>query len=104
MLPDFLANKYEHLKLLSRSHFSSVYLAIQKSLGRKVVIKTLLSWSATDDKANRRFEREGRILAHLDDPGVVKIFDFGKEQDTTFIVSEFVEGKSLKEILKRGKN
>lgn len=102
MLPDFLANKYEHLKLLSRSHFSSVYLAIQKSLGRKVVIKTLLSWSATDDKANRRFEREGRILAHLDDPGVVKIFDFGKEQDTTFIVSEFVEGKSLKEILETG--
>lgn len=99
MLPDFLANKYEHLKLLSRSHFASVYLAIQKSLSRKVVIKTLLSWSSTDDKADRRFEREGRILAHLDDPGVVKIFDFGKEQDTTFIVSEFVEGKSLKETL-----
>jgi serine/threonine protein kinase len=102
MLPDFLVNKYEHLKLLSRSHFASVYLAMQKSLGRKVVIKTLLSWSVTDDKANRRFEREGRILAQLDDPGVVKIFDYGKEQDTTFIVSEFVEGKSLKEILENG--
>ena len=103
MLPDFLVNKYEHLKLLSRSHFSSVYLAIQKSLSRKVVIKTLLSLSSTDDKANRRFEREGRILAHLDDPGVVKIFDFGKEHDTTFIVSEFVEGKSMKEILETNK-
>lgn len=99
MLPDFLLSKYEHRKLLSRSHFSSVYLAIQKSLGRKVVIKTLLSRSETEDKVNQRFEREGRILAQLDDPGVVKIYDFGQEQDTTFIVSEFVEGKSLKEIL-----
>ncbi len=111
MLPDFLLNKYIHQKLLSRSHFSSVYLAIQKSLGRKVVIKTLLSRRIDpsskrpdsgieiEDKANLRFEREGRILAQFDDPGVVKIYDFGQEQDTTFIVSEFVEGKSLKEIL-----
>ncbi len=99
MLPDFLINKYEHQKLLSRSHFSSVYLAIQKSLSRKVVIKTLLSRGEAEDKVNLRFEREGRILAQLDDPGVVKIYDFGQEQDTTFIVSEFVEGQSLKEIL-----
>ncbi len=99
MLPDFLKEKYDPIKLLSRSHTVAVYLAIQKLLERKVVIKILALRTGTEDKAIKRFEREGKILAQLDDPGVVKIFDFGKEQDIAFIVSEFVEGKSLAEFL-----
>ncbi len=99
MLPEILGPKYEVLNLLARSHFSTVYLGIQRPLGRKVLIKILAPHIAENETLRRRFEREAKILAALDDPGVVKVYDFGQEKGTAFIISEFIEGKTLKEVL-----
>ncbi len=103
MLAEELLLKYEILETLSHSYFSTVYLARQKSLDRKVVIKVIAPQIANDETAMRRFVREAKILADLDDPGVVKIYDFGRESGFAFLVSEFVEGETLEGILEREK-
>ncbi len=103
MLPESLAEKYEILETLASSHFSTVYLALQKPLGRKVIVKVIAPHIAESETATKRFEREAKILANLDDPGVVKIYDYGQEKGEPFIISEFVEGENLTQVLEKRK-
>ncbi|MEO0102156.1 MAG: hypothetical protein ABIK81_00430 [candidate division WOR-3 bacterium] len=69
LLPKSCLSKYEIEKTLSRSHFATVYLAIQKPLNRKVIIKVIAPQITQSEGAIKRFEREAKILSELDDPG-----------------------------------
>jgi eukaryotic-like serine/threonine-protein kinase len=92
---------YEIKKLLGRGGMGEVYLAHDARLNRQVALK-FLSVSLRDDKNRlRRFEREAFAASALNHPNILTIYEFGAENETPFIVTEYVEGKTLREALSR---
>ncbi len=79
---------------------ADVFLARDLLLDRPVAVKVLFSSFATDPSFVERFRREAQAAANLSHPNIVNVFDWGEEQGTYFIVMEYVEGRSLAEILK----
>ena len=87
---------YEVKRTIGRGGMATVYLAIQQSLEREVVLKTL---DTTNDESGDFFERflkEGRIIASLRHPHIVTIFDIGTADDLVYISMEYVEGGDLR--------
>ena len=72
-----------------------VYRARDPRLGRVVALKVLPAEFAADPERLRRFEHETRVLSGLNHPHIVTVFEVGREDSTTYMVMEFVEGKSL---------
>src|SRR6185436_4139912 len=71
-------------------------------LGRDVAIKLLSPELAADPQALARFEREGRAVAALSHPNIVALYDVGREGDTAYVVTELLEGATLRERLQKG--
>ena len=66
-----LGDDFEIVRRLGRGSMATVYLAKEKALGRLVAVKVLLPGRARDETARRRFEREAKVLASLNHPGIV---------------------------------
>jgi serine/threonine-protein kinase PpkA len=81
---------------------SSVYLAIQESLDRRVALKVLAPNLAADPTFSKRFIKEGKIVAKLSHPHIVTIYDTGVHQDHFYIAMEYLEAGTLKERIKAG--
>jgi serine/threonine-protein kinase len=77
----------------------AVYRGRDPRLGRDVAIKILLPDSARDGDALARFEREARAIASLSHPNVLSIFDYGNEAGTFFVVTELLDGQTLRDRL-----
>ncbi len=87
---------YELLHEIARGGQGIVYLAIQRSTRRRVALKLLIERGFAAAAARRRFEREVELLASIDHPGIVKVFDSGVTDDgLLFLVMEFVDGTPL---------
>ncbi|MCA9729707.1 MAG: protein kinase, partial [Candidatus Eisenbacteria bacterium] len=84
---------------LGAGAMGTVYRAVQSSLGRVVVIKTLHPHLAADEDLIARFEREARHAAHLQHQNTVQVIEFGREGEVHYIAMEYVEGMDLKELL-----
>ncbi|MDH4169799.1 MAG: Stk1 family PASTA domain-containing Ser/Thr kinase [Acidimicrobiia bacterium] len=97
--PTVFSGRYELHRQLARGGMADVYLARDQLLDRPVAVKVLFSSFATDDAFVERFRREAQAAANLSHPNIVNIYDWGEEADTYFIVMEYVEGRSLAEIL-----
>src|SRR6266568_1616527 len=83
---------------------ADVYLAEDQELGRRVAIKILDGRHANDDQFIERFRREAKNAAALNHPNIVSIYDRGNAEDTYYIAMEYLDGKTLKElIVGRGK-
>jgi eukaryotic-like serine/threonine-protein kinase len=95
------SNRYELVRELARGGMAEVYLARDQLLDRPVAIKVLSSEYARDPSFVERFRREAQAAANLNHPNIVAIYDWGQEQGTYFIVMEYVEGQSLRELLGR---
>lgn len=93
---------YRIEKIIGRSAMSSVYLAIQESLDRRVALKVLSLSLAVDPAFNKRFIKEGKIIAKLAHPHIVTIYDTGVHQDYSYIAMEYLEAGTLKERIKQG--
>ena len=78
-----------------------LYKAIQVSLDRVVAVKRLHQHLTTDDNFTRRFVLEAKAAASLDHENIVRVIDFGVEDDCYQMVMEFIEGESLRDILER---
>ncbi len=91
---------YEILGVLGQGGMGIVYKARHIDLGRIVALKTLSPKLADDAEFCVRFGREAKALAALDHPNIVKIFDSGREGSICFLVMEFVDGVSLRDIMK----
>src|SRR5689334_23874806 len=76
-----------------------VYRARDPRIGREVAIKTLPPRFGNDPEALRRFEQEARAAGVLNHPNVLAVYDVGSENGTQYVVSELLEGESLKERL-----
>ena len=82
---------------VGRGGMATVYLAIQESLNRPVVLKILgESKSASSENLIERFISEGHILAALNHPNIITIFDIGIADDSLFICMEYIQGGDLK--------
>lgn len=76
-----------------------VYKAKDRLLSRAVTVKILREQFAGDREVVRRFQQEAQAVARLSHPNIVSIYDVGQEQDLYYLVMEYIEGKTLKEII-----
>ena len=81
----------------------TVYLALEPDIERWVTIKQLAPELAGDPEFLRRFRDEARIMARLNHPNCVKVFDFFEKRGSAYLVAEFVDGASLREVLRQAK-
>jgi predicted Ser/Thr protein kinase len=95
--------QFEILECLGRGGMGVVYKARQKSLNRLVAIKILAPEREHDSKFAGRFAREAELLAKLSHPHIVTIHDFGETGGLYYLVMEFVDGVSLRDLLREGK-
>ena len=93
---------YQFEKIIGRGAMSTVYLALQESLGRHVAIKVLSPGLASDPIFSKRFIKEARTIGKLGHPHIVTIFDAGNLDDVYYIAMEYLEGGTLKERIKAG--
>ena len=93
------ANRYELGEAIGHGGMADVYLAHDRLLDRRVAVKVLLPQFATDPTNVERFRREAQAAAGLNHPHIVAVYDWGEEDDTSFIVMEYVPGQTLREIL-----
>ena len=93
---------YEITSLLGSGGMGQVYRAKDLKLGRDVAIKVLREELASDPERLRRFEQEARSASALNHPNIITIYDIGKHEDTPYIAMEYVEGKTLRELLTQG--
>src|ERR1700691_691397 len=88
---------YEIQSLLGAGGMGEVYRARDTRLGRDVAIKVLPEALANDADRLRRFEQEARTIAALNHPNILGIHDIGAHDGAPFLVSEFLEGQTLRE-------
>ncbi len=93
---------YEILSPIGAGGMGEVYRARDSRLGRDVALKILPDSFARDTDRLRRFEQESRAVAALNHPNIMAIYDVGENNGTPFLVSELLEGESLREILSEG--
>ncbi|HMQ02383.1 MAG TPA: protein kinase [Pyrinomonadaceae bacterium] len=79
-----------------------VYQAIDTQLGREVALKVLPEYFSMDKERLARFQREARTTSLLNHPNIVTVFEIGQIDGCEFIVTEFVEGRTLREIMRQG--
>ena len=92
-----LAGRYRLERILGAGGMATVWLARDERLWRAVASKILSDTLAADPVYVRRFRREGRVAAGLSHPNLVKVYDFGGEDDRPYLAMEYVDGGSLAE-------
>ena len=97
-----LVGPYRIVALLARGGMGDVYRATDPRLGRDVALKTLTSTERGDGHAVERFLQEARITASLDHPNIVKVFDVGMSNGRPYLVSELLDGETLRAPIDRG--
>ena len=94
--------RYQILELLGAGGMGEVYLAQDKHLLRKVALKTLPGYLTRDEELVRRFQREARSVSALNHPNILTIHEIGEVDSCHFMVTEFIEGETLRQRLTRG--
>jgi eukaryotic-like serine/threonine-protein kinase len=92
---------YEVLEELGSGGMGRVYRARNVALDRVVALKTLAPQFSADEGFVRRFQKEARAAARLNHPSIVQIYDFGSEGGIYYLAMEFVDGSSLRALLKK---
>ena len=93
------ANKYRIVKLIGSGGMANVYLGIDMNTGLNVAIKILKPEYSSDDEFIRRFDSEAKAVASLDHSNIVKVFGVGHEGQFRYIVEEYVEGITVKDLI-----
>jgi tRNA A-37 threonylcarbamoyl transferase component Bud32 len=98
----FFLGPYRILDPLAEGGFSRVFLAEHTVMRRRVALKVTSAPADTDLVTRQRWHREGRAIASLDHPNVVRVFDMGAEGPLVYLAMEFVQGESLADVAGRG--
>jgi serine/threonine-protein kinase len=96
LAPGTSLGHYRILSALGAGGMGEVYRALDVRLGRDVALKILPEQLAEDREALVRFQREARVLAALCHPDILTVHDFGTEQGVTFLVTELLQGETLR--------
>ena len=94
-------DRYQIIKTLGEGGMANVYLAHDNILDRDVAVKVLRGDLANDEKFVRRFQREALSASSLSHPNIVEMYDVGEDDGQYYIVMEYVDGKTLKQVLKQ---
>src|ERR1700747_6523 len=89
---------YEVVSLIGAGGMGEVYRGRDTRLGRDVALKILSESFASDPERLRRFEQEARAVASLNHPNILGLYDIGSQSGSPYLVSELLEGQSLREI------
>jgi hypothetical protein len=93
---------YEIVDLLGRGGMGEVYRALDSRLGRQVAIKVLPAHLIAHSESLTRFRREARAVAALSHPNILAVFDIGTEAGAPYVVTELLDGETLRARLERG--
>src|SRR5438874_1876698 len=99
LLNTFFDGRYQVVRKLGAGGMANVYLAEDQELGRGVAIKILNDRHANDEQFVERFRREAKNAAALSHPNIVSIYDRGEAEGTYYIAMEYLDGRSLKELI-----
>ena len=102
LLPGTGLGPYQIDSLIGAGGMGQVYRAHDARLGRNVAIKTLSGAGATDPDLLRRFETEARAAGGLDHPNLLVVYDVGREGGVSYIVSELLDGETVRARLRNG--
>jgi serine/threonine-protein kinase len=94
------SNRYEIVRPIAHGGMAEVYLARDQLLDRPVALKALFPEFAREPSFVERFRREAQAAANLNHPNVVSVYDWGQESGTYFLVMEYVEGRSLRDVMR----
>ena len=94
-------NRYKIIRSIGEGGMANVYLAYDTILEREVAVKILRGDLADDEKFVRRFQREANAASSLKHPNIVEMYDVGEDDGKYFIVMEFINGKTLKSLVKK---
>ena len=94
------SDRYEIVRQIARGGMAEVYLARDQLLDRPVALKVLFPELSIDRSFVERFRREAQSAANLSHPNVVSVYDWGEENDTYYIVMEFVDGRALSALIR----
>lgn len=94
-------DRYEIIRSIGEGGMANVYLAYDVILDRKVAVKVLRGDLAEDEKFVRRFQREAIAASSLNHPNIVEVYDVGEDDGKYYIVMEYVDGKTLKSLIKK---
>jgi serine/threonine-protein kinase len=93
---------YQIISRLGQGGMATVYKAYHEKLDRQVAIKVIHPVLLTDDDFMARFQREARIVARLEHPNIVPVYDFSEHEGHPYLVMKLVEGQTLKDVLLDG--
>ncbi|MBN8638393.1 MAG: serine/threonine protein kinase, partial [Anaerolineae bacterium] len=93
---------YEINAVVGRGGMATVYKAYHRRLNRYVAIKMIHQGMHNDPAFRGRFEREAQIVAQLEHPHIVPVYDFSEHEGNPYLVMKYIEGRSLKDILSAG--
>ncbi len=93
--------RYEIIRSIGEGGMANVYLGYDAILDRNVAIKVLRGDLSNDEKFVRRFQREALSASSLAHPNIVEMYDVGEDDGLYYIVMEYIEGKTLKQLLKK---
>jgi eukaryotic-like serine/threonine-protein kinase len=99
LIGTFFDGRYQVVRKLGAGGMANVYLAEDQELGRRVAIKILNDRHANDEQFVERFRREAKNAAALSHPNIVSIYDRGEAEGTYYIAMEYLDGRSLKELI-----
>ncbi len=94
-------DRYEIIKSIGEGGMANVYLAYDTILDRRVAIKVLRGDLSNDEKFVRRFQREALSASSLSHPNIVEMYDVGEDNGIYYIVMEYIEGVTLKQLIKK---
>lgn len=95
-----LDGRYRVSERIARGGMASVFLGHDERLDRPVAIKVMHAGLGDDEEFSQRFEREARAAAKLNHRGVVAVFDQGRDGDVTYLVMEYVPGRTLRDVMR----
>jgi serine/threonine protein kinase len=91
--------RYRIVEMLGEGGMAQVFKAFQPGLERVVALKVLPEYYMRDERFLARFQREAQAIAQLSHPNILPVYDFGREGDLTYIVMQYVDGGTLKDLL-----
>ena len=94
-------DRYQIIRTIGEGGMANVYLAYDTILDRNVAVKILRGDLAEDEKFVRKFQREAISASSLSHPNIVEMYDVGEDDGRYFIVMEYIEGVTLKSLIKR---
>lgn len=96
----FLDGRYRVGERIARGGMASVFHGHDERLDRPVAIKVMHAGLGDDEEFSQRFEREAKAAAKLNHRGVVSVFDQGRDGDVTYLVMEYVPGRTLRDVMR----